>query len=297
MKGANSIPFHLIAFTKLLIRTFLLFFLLHSCSGTASVKETSNENEINSVTTTPTAVAQAIRIKFPGAVSYQEEIDSLLIHLKKYGIKPENMLWGQSTCVDDIINTKNKLPAGVKGPFNFGGLAGLPFTGITGINAFSHHIPEDGTAMLFVGPHIGYNEKEGWGKILRHDQHHTTSCCGALVAALTKLQKGELKSSVPSADDFQQGVIEQLAFTHRNEILSSPDPLVLLTQLAHREAAREIADYASKVTERHFKYAVVVAGIIINTDYMFADYLWIQSISILDVQKNIWVEGGKLVKM
>jgi hypothetical protein len=61
----------------------------------------------------------------------------------------------------------------IKGPFNFGGLAGLPFTGITGLNAFAHHVPEEGTALLFVGPHIGYNEKEGWGKILRHDQKYT----------------------------------------------------------------------------------------------------------------------------
>jgi hypothetical protein len=55
-----------------------------------------------------------------------------------------------------------------------------------------------------------------------------------------------------------------------------------------------MSHYASKIKERHFKYAVIVGAIIINTDYMFTDYLWIETVSVLDVQKNIFVEGKKL---
>ena len=123
------------------------------------------------------------------------------------------MLWGQSICVDDITNTKNKLSPEIKGPFNIGGLAGLPFTGVTGLDAFAHHVPEHGTAILFVAPHIGYHEKEGWGKLLRHEQHHASSCCGALVAALSKLQKGELKKQAPDQDDYQEGIARGVART------------------------------------------------------------------------------------
>jgi hypothetical protein len=47
------------------------------------------------------------------------------------------------------------------------------------------------------------------------------------------------------------------------------------------------------VRERHFKYAVVIGGTIINTDYAFTDYLKIDTIAILDIHKNVWLEGGQ----
>jgi hypothetical protein len=281
------------------MKTFLLVFLLsilvHSCSGPTPAEETPKERQTESFKTPPATVVEAIKNKFPNAVPYKEAVDSLVNHLKRFGIQANQMLWGQSTCVDDITNTKDKLISEIKGPFNFGGLAGLPFTGVTGLDAFAHHVPEDGTAILFVGPHIGYNEKEGWGKILRHDQHHTSTCCGALAAALAKLQKGALKSQSPSPEDYQEGIIEQLAYTHHDEILSSSDPLISFTRLTYREAARQMSNYASKVKERHFKYAVVVTGIIINTDYTLKDYLSVETVSILDIAKNVWIEGGKPV--
>jgi hypothetical protein len=265
------------------------------CSGPTPAAVNVTKPETDLLNTPPADIVQAIKNKFPNAVPYKEGVDSLVDHLKKFGIQADRILWGQSTCVDDITNTKNKLDSKIKGPFNFGGLAGLPFTGITGLDAFAHHVPEEGTAVLFVGPHIGYNEKEGWGKILRHDQHHTSTCCGALAAALAKLQKGSLKSQAPSLEDYEEGIIEQLAYAHHDEILSSSDPLLYFTKLTYREAAREMAQYAAKVKERHFKYAVVVGGIIINTDYSFKDYLSIENVAILDVAKNAWVEGGKPV--
>jgi len=293
MKFKNGVTMKRIETSGIFILVFVASLLICACSKPSPVAENPKETETGSYKTPTIAAVNAIKTKFPGAVPYQMGIDSLLKHLKEFEIQPDNILWGQSTCVDDIINTKNKMLPEIKGPFNFGGLAGLPFTGITGLNAFAHHVPEGGTALLFVGPHIGYNEKEGWGKILRHDQQHPSSCCGALAAALAKLQKGELKSKNPMPDDYQEEMIEQLAFAHQAEILSSPDPLISFTKLTYKEAAREMANYASKVKERHFKYAVIVGVIIINTDFMFSDYLSIETVSILDVQKNKWIEVGK----
>jgi hypothetical protein len=278
---------------RIFIRVFCIILLCYACAEPPPVGEVLKVNATSSFKMSPKAIVQAIEKEFPGAVPYKEGIDSLIEHLDRFGIPPTGILWGQSTCVDDITNTKNKLIPETKGPFNFGGLAGLPFTGITGLDAFSHHIPENGTAILFIGPHIGYHEKEGWGKILRHDQHHTSSCCGALSAALAKLQKGEIKPQQPSQEDYQQGMIEQLAYAHREEILASAEPLVALTHVTYHEAVRLMAEYASEVRERHFKYAVVVGGIIVNTDYRFTDYIWIEKISVLDVKKNVWLEGVK----
>jgi len=237
-------------------------------------------------------VRDAIQKEFPGAMPYGVAIDTLLHKLARVGITSDKILWGQSTCVDDIINTKNRLAhTEIKGPFTFGGLGGLPFTGVTGIDAFAHHVPEDGTALLFVGPHIGYTDGEGWGKILRHGQRHTSSCCGALYSALDKLRKNQITSAIPSEEDYQEQLLEQLALHHQQEILSAPEPLVMLTRVVLQEADHKITEYARKVRERHFAYAVVVAGIIINTDYQFDDYLWIDHVAIKDIKQDRWIES------
>jgi hypothetical protein len=239
----------------------------------------------------PKNVVSVIQQQYPGALPYAVAIDSILAHLALVGIQPAQILWGQSTCVDDITNTKNKLThPELKGPFTFGGLGGLPFTGLTGIQAFAHHVPENGTALLFLGPHIGYNAADGWGNILRHGQSHSSTCCGALVAALDKLKKNELARAVLSEDDYQEQTIEQLALRNRKEILNAKEPLVSLTHIVSDEARRRINDYAQRVTERHFAYAVVIVGVIINTDYQYDDYLWIDHISIKDIRKDVWIE-------
>jgi len=266
----------------------LLFFLL---AGSCSVKEKPVESVgPDAPKPVPAEVAEAIKKEFPGAMPYDVAIDSLLQQLSRVGVSADEILWGQSTCVDDITNTKNKFAhRKIKGPFTFGGLGGLPFTGITGMNAFAHHVPEAGTALLFVGPHIGYNESEGWGKILRHGQHHTSTCCGALYAALEKLQRSEIKAGDLLAEDYQEQVIEQLALRHQDEILKSDKPLLALTRVVFDEAEQQMTQYAHAVHERHFAYAVVVVGVIINTDYAFNDYLWIDHVSVKDIKKDLWL--------
>src|SRR6187431_786584 len=65
----------------------------------------------------PQGVAEAIKKEFPGAMPYSVAIDSLLERLLQVGIAPEQILWGQSTCVDDITNTKDKyVHPEIKGP-------------------------------------------------------------------------------------------------------------------------------------------------------------------------------------
>lgn len=269
------------------IQVMVTVVLLLGCKAKVNTEPATGAYELP-----PEGVAQAIKAAFPGAMPYRQAVDTLLLHLSQYGITADQILWGQSTCVDDITNTKDKfVHPEIKGPFTFGGLGGLPFTGQTGVEAFAHHVPEDGTALLFVGPHIGYGAGEGWGKILRHGQHESSSCCGALYAALGKLQKNEIKAELPAEDDYQEQLLEQLALRHQAEILAAEVPLLALTRVVVDEAEIKITDYARKVKERHFAFAVVVVGVIINTDYQYDDYLWIDHLYIKDIKKDAWIEG------
>jgi len=221
---------------------------------------------------------------FPGAVTYERYTDSLLFFLYAvHKIKPETILLGQSTCVDDVLNTKSPFSEHmVKGPFNFGGLGGVPFTGLTGLSAYAHHVPDSGTALLVVGPHIGYSEESGWGMILREGQDKTTTCCGALMAALSNLEAEGIKKQMPQEPDYQQMTIEQFALLHNDEILASKVPLVTFTKLINKEIARIMNDLPR--SEVHYRYVIMVTGVIINTDYGFPDYIWVDDLSIYDLR-------------
>ena len=46
------------------------------------------------------------------------------------------------------------------GPFKMGGLNGFPFTGLTGMSAFSSHVPDNGAVLIFYGPILVSQKKE-----------------------------------------------------------------------------------------------------------------------------------------
>lgn len=227
-----------------------------------------------------------ISTMFPGAVAFDRYTDSLLFFLYAvHKIRPESILLGQSTCVDDVMNTKSPFAGKmVKGPFNFGGLGGLPFTGQTGLSAYSHHVPDSGAAMLLVGPHIGYSNKEGWGYLRREGQSHTSTCCGALMAALEKLKKGAIYRQAPREPDYQEQTIEQLALRHKRQILESKVPLVTFTKIVNGEVERAMVNLPQE--EVHFRYVITIIGVIINTDFGYPDYIWVERMSIFDLETD-----------
>jgi hypothetical protein len=115
------------------IVTVFSLFLLSTCSTTeTSEEQTASGNHQD----TPAAVANAYRndvSRCPAVSTGNRFFTSSRV---EDGHPPDQILWGQSTCVDDITNTINKLAySKIKCPFSFGGLGGLPFTGIAGLNA------------------------------------------------------------------------------------------------------------------------------------------------------------------
>jgi hypothetical protein len=239
----------------------------------------------------PRQIEDILRTAFPGAMPGPEFSDSVVNYIhRKYKITPDKMLLGASMCVDDIIYTKNfGLAPKLKGPFNLGGLGGLPFTGTSGLGAFAHHIPEDGVMLLLIAPHIGYSESEGWGYVLRHEQHHASTCCGALMGTLDQLQKKTLQPEIKE-EDYQGGKIAQLALAHQKEILGAANPIIELTKIAAKQAEQEIRSHILSVDREHIKYIILVAGIMINTDYSYSDYLSVNHFMVYDVAKKAIVE-------
>lgn len=263
---------------------YILIVLYFSC--------TNNTWDDRRVMTEPRALDKSIRKEFHNAVPFDDYTDSLFFFLYTvHNIEEKQILLGQSSCMDDIINTKTPFENhAVKGPFNLGGLAGLPFTGITGYNAFAHHVPEKGAALIFVGSHIGYSTKDGWGKILREGQQESTTCCGAIVQALGKLNEpGGIIKMMPHGDDYQEEVIEQLALQHKSELMNSKNPLITFTKLIYKESEERIFNYP--LTNSNFKHLILVVGVIINTDYNYPDYIWVDHMAIYDLELECELRG------
>ncbi len=266
-----------------------------ACSPGEKKNDTPSQ-QIVSVVLLPDApqdIADSIRAEFPGATPAHLFSDSILSYVsKKYGITSNQILMGTSTCADDIIYTKNfQAHPEIKGPFNLGGLAGLPFAGITGLSAFAHHIPENGTMVLVIAPHIGYSKDKGWGYVLRHGQHEPSTCCGALMGTLQKLEKGELKQTEPIAIDYQGIIISNMVLQHQKEIIAHHNPIATLTKLIYKEAERQILDQVNSMEIKHINYILILSGVLINTDYTYTDYLWLNHFEVYDVKKKIFLEN------
>jgi len=72
--------------------------------------------------------------------------------------------------------------------FALGGLAGIPFVGQTGFNAFSHHVQSNGNVFVLFAPHVGVHVSgSGSGGTQQATATATatvdTDCCGAYLRA------------------------------------------------------------------------------------------------------------------
>jgi hypothetical protein len=78
----------------------------------------------------------AIKLEFPGALSYDQLESRVTKKLATKGYTPENTLLATSLCCDELARNLEKDFAKIYGKnFNLGGLAGFPFAGNTGFGA------------------------------------------------------------------------------------------------------------------------------------------------------------------
>ena len=98
---------------------------------------------------------EVVKKEFPNA---KDAKDTSIHYLGRMQIEHKldisKILMATSVCSDDINVPSTTFFNVLFGPFIMGGLGGLPFAGQTGMTAFAHHIPDEGSAFIFYGPHI-----------------------------------------------------------------------------------------------------------------------------------------------
>lgn len=226
---------------------------------------------------------------YPEAEDAEKVTDFYLKKLEEdHAFNLENTLLATSICVDDI-NVSTEFRQIQLRPFIMGGLAGVPFVGLTGITAFAHHVPDDGYAFIFYGPHIGINKSGDLGKILRKGQGKDTTCCGALALAIdlisnVGLEREEDDDEFWSQYDYQESHLIKVLQPHKQRILQSEHPIREATEVTYGHINGFMNKLIeSRKSEFNCKKIALLGGIIINTDFSENDYVEIRDFNVIEI--------------
>lgn len=208
-----------------------------------------------------------VRKWYPTALSSIDTVNRLLDTIERQlNLSPNQLMHADSMCCDDV-NAIQYPPRALEmmGPFHMGGLNGFPFAGITGMNAFAHHVPEDGAVIVFYAPHIGITKDGKIGEIGRIGQSTNSACCGAAKGALGKLAAGQIIEGNISSLDFQMNTIEQIFLHQKNRILNAENQIYEATEVMY-EAIDDRIEVLVRETHYPCKYVLLVGAIFINGD-------------------------------
>mmetsp|Transcript_10827 Transcript_10827/g.16122 ORF Transcript_10827/g.16122 Transcript_10827/m.16122 type:complete len:549 (+) Transcript_10827:171-1817(+) len=242
------------------------------------------------------ACADAIAKNFPNAIPIHDFNAELYGMLQARGYTQQNTLLATSICPDeinsgfvlDMLHTW-ELPK----QFTLGGLAGVPFVGTSGMDAFLHHVPNAnnqlGKVVIVFGPHIGITEDGQVGKIARENQGGASTACGAAIGAYKAIMKAQAEqaknqmgslSAANSIDAQEEYIIAQLDDKLRKfppPPEGQGDPIAHVTRLMYvivkefmlktmntLEDAGTVWNEASEIA--------LVGGILINTAEGKSDY-------------------------
>lgn len=228
-----------------------------------------------------------VRKHFPNAMDSKDTSVHFLGKMQiEHKIDISRVLMATSVCSDDINIPSTTFFNVLFGPFRMGGLGGLPFAGKTGMTAFAHHIPDQGSAFIFYGPHIGVTLDDSLGKMYRPRQEETGHSCGALMLALKRFRDADYQPVI-NEDDYQQMKLEESLLPYRTQILESEKPEKEITEAAYQVIHKRILHHVKSCKEE-FKVerVALLGGIIINTNYGMDDYFDAKNFEIIEV-KNL----------
>lgn len=219
---------------------------------------------------------------------------------REYKSDLKKMLFATSVCSDDV-NVSTDFRRVLSRPFTMGGLGGLPYSGFTGMVAFSHHIPDGGDAFIFYGPHIGMTDDGELGRMRRIGQARLTNSCGALMLALERFQKSNDGATyIPQSVhyDYQQIQLEQSLMPYKHEILHSENSKKAITDFTYTTIDGQIKQLVKlSIKEFSCDRIFLLGGVIINTSEEFNDYVDVRNFDIIHTKSEDSFEPVSIMDM
>jgi len=176
-------------------------------------------------------------------------------------VQNDKVLLATSCCVDEVNQDLNNALHGAFGrPFTMGGLAGFPFVGKTGFEAYMAHVPKDGLMLLICSSHVGIDCNGVAGVLNRLDRsgnpaERKSGTCGAAIAAygLCHTYKGHLHEvghgafcPDPITDHQQNYIARTVSKFHKIEGQedlfdgTTPERMVRLAELVAQQIYRDV---------------------------------------------------------
>ncbi len=227
---------------------------------------------------------ETVRKWYPNALTTTETVNRLLDTIEaQLGLKANQLMHADSLCCDDV-NAIQYPPRAYEmlGPFHMGGLNGYPFAGVTGMNAFAHHVPEDGAVVVFYAPHIGITKDGTLGEISRIGQQGNSACCGAAKGAVTKLLNGQITEGEVTDLDYQMNTIEQIFLKQADRIKTADTPMFAATEVMYEAIDERIGQLVAR-THYPCKYVILIGAIFINGDRDMGSFCSYQRFEYLDL--------------
>jgi hypothetical protein len=158
------------------------------------------------------------------------------------------------------------------------------------------HIPDNGTAFIVYGPHIGIDSDGLLGQIERRGRHDETPCCGSAAAAARYVMQQPIsrskqkygtsteQASPLSRMDMEQSQVNALLMPYKDQLGKSVNPFLELPYILfglQDTMLRQIIQMAGLKTK-----VALLGGIQINTPAGEADYFCPLAFDILDMTKG-----------
>ena len=182
-------------------------------------------------------------------------------------------------CCDEIARPLESNFASVYGQnFSMGGLAGMPFGGLTSFGAMAAHIPDGGSCLVVHGPHVGVDSQGNVGTVERRGKANGGACCGSAVAATGYALdvfsgKSEEAGFPTEVTDAQQAMVGYLLLPHAERLSKADDTMVelpyALYDVQKGMIEKIIQQGAGNVADGTI---AVVGGLQINTPEEYSDY-------------------------
>jgi len=208
-----------------------------------------------------------VRQHYPNAVSTIDAVNKTILFVEDVlDLEPGQVMLADSLCSDDVNSIQYPVRASeFLGPFKLGGLDGFPFVGLTGMKAFSSHVPDEGAVFIYYGPHIGISKNGTLGEIHRIGQYKSSDCCGAAMAGLQKLTNHAIIDGHVNDLDYQMNTLEQILLQQGDRILNAPIPLKEATEVIYEAIDKRIRELLAQ-TKFKCHYIILTGAILINGD-------------------------------
>lgn len=224
---------------------------------------------------------------FPKAEKWSQVTEKYLNKiLTEYEVPKEKILYAACICPDELNYSVTNFNGHFEKAFCLGGLAGIPYTGKTGMAAYASHIPADGASFIYFGPHVGISSDGSIGHVIREHQHDHTFTCGSLISVLDRMRRDHVFDwSVNNFEDLQARVIEKLLHNHKERIFKAETDVLEALKILYNVSECLLRQFITEnKTVFPSPHIFLLGGVVINTDAGEENYAEMWSFDHLDLR-------------